>query len=154
MNPTAWNRFATAAPGALLPPLQLTITLTMLVMYAGATWDFHRLHYDAAFARAVGMPAPVMDGQMVGALLARQLMGWGGPDAFVRRLRYRQTGIVAVGDRIVVAGIVAARRLAGGRPLVLCRQSVTRADGVAVVRGATAILELGSPTEPSSAMSD
>lgn len=60
--------------GETLPPLEITITLTSLVMYAGATWDFHRYHYDPAFVTALGLPAPLMDGQMVGALLARQLM--------------------------------------------------------------------------------
>ena len=57
--------------GETLPPLEFDVTLTSLVMYAGATWDFHRYHYDPEFVAELGMPAPFMDGQMVGALMAR-----------------------------------------------------------------------------------
>ena len=92
------------AVGETLPPLEFDVTLTSPgVMYAGATWDFHRYHYDPEFVAKLGMPAPFMDGQMVGALMARQLMQWGGADAFVRKLSYRQRGTVYAGDRIVFA---------------------------------------------------
>ena len=98
--------FEDVTVGETLPPLEFDVTLTSLVMYAGATWDFHRYHYDPEFVAKLGMPAPFMDGQMVGALMARQLMQWGGADAFVRKLNYRQRGTVYAGDRIVLRGTV------------------------------------------------
>ena len=140
LAPPRW--FEDVTVGETLPPLETTITLTSLVMYAGATWDFHRFHYDLAFVAALGMPAPFMDGQMVGALLARQLMQWGGADAFVRRLNFRLREIVYAGDRIVLNGVVSGTTTESGRSLALCTLDVMKTDGRDVVRDATAAVEL------------
>ena len=86
--------------GDRAPDLERTITLADMVAYAGATWDWHRLHYDSEFARARGLGRPVVDGQHFGALLAQQLMNWLGPRAFLRRLSYRVSGIVFAGETI------------------------------------------------------
>lgn len=128
--------------GEPLPPLDIEITMTLLVMYAGATWDFHRYHYDAAYVAEHGLRAPIMDGQMVGAFLARQLMQWGGPDAFVRRLGYRLRAMVYAGERILVSGEVSGTAIEAGRSLALCTLNVVKADGTDVVRGAAAAVEL------------
>jgi acyl dehydratase len=135
--------FEDVTVGEMLLPLEFDITLTSLVMYAGATWDFHRYHYDSEFVTKLGMPAPFMDGQMVGALMARQLMQWGGADAFVRKLNYRQRGMVYAGDRIVLCGTVSDKYVDDGRALVSCALNVTKADGTEIVRDATAAIELG-----------
>jgi len=134
--------FEDVQAGDSLPPLEMDITLTALIMYAGATWDFHRYHYDAAFAAQSGMPAPFMDGQMIGALLSRQLMLWGGGDAFVRRLNYRQRAMVYVNESIVVTGKVTGTAIEDGRPLAQCLMSVIKPDGTAIVRDATGTVEL------------
>ena len=128
--------------GELLPPLDFNVTLTSLVMYAGATWDFHRYHYDADFVSKLGLPAPFMDGQMLGALLARQVMQWGGRDAFVRRLNYRQRAMVFAGDTISVRGKVTGTGIEDGRALALCTLSMTGPDGRVVARDANAAVEL------------
>jgi acyl dehydratase len=136
------RRPADVVPGDALPKLVFDATLTALVAYGAATWDFHRVHYDTAFAAEAGFGAPIMDGQMVGALLARQLMQWGGPDAFLRRLAFRQRAPVFAGDRIIVTGSVTA--ISDG--LVLCGMDVSKLDGTAVVRGATGAVELADPS--------
>lgn len=56
--------------GVELPGLRKPITLVQMVAYIAATWDFHRYHYDPDFARAMGLPEPIADGQMFGAFLA------------------------------------------------------------------------------------
>ena len=135
--------FEDVSVGETLPPLEFDVTLTSLVMYAGATWDFHRYHYDQDFVAQLGMPAPFMDGQMAGALLARQLMQWGGADAFVRRLSYRLRGTVYAGDSIVLSGTVSDKCVEQGRALALCTLSMTKSDGTQILRNATAAVELG-----------
>lgn len=134
--------FEDVVVGEAIPPLDFAVTLTALVMYAGATWDFHRYHYDAAFVTELGMPAPFMDGQMLGALLARQVMQWGGPDAFVRKLSYRQRAMVYADDTIFIRGKVSGTAIEDGRSLVLCTLSVTGPDERMVARDATAAIEL------------
>lgn len=130
--------------GEPLPPLDIEITLTALVMYAGATWDFHRYHYDGAFVAQLGMPAPFMDGQMLGALLSRQLMRWGGPDAFLRRLSYRQRTMIYAGDRLSIRGHVTGTSIKDGRHLVHCTLTASGPEGRMVARDATADLEISS----------
>ncbi len=138
---TARRTLAEVAPGEALPPIGFHATQAALVAYAAATWDFHRVHYDAAFAAASGLKAPIMDGQMVGALLARLVTGWAGPGAFLRRLAYRQRGTVFVEERITLSGVVTG--IENG--LVLCRLDVHKQDGTEVVRDATAAVELPPP---------
>ena len=59
---------------------------------------------------------------MIGALMARQLMRWGGPDAFVRKLGYRQRGTVYVDDSIVYSAAGSSSRATSktATPLVTC----------------------------------
>jgi acyl dehydratase len=129
--------------GDTLPSEEITLDLTSLVMYAAATWDFHRYHYDADFVKSLGLPAPFVDGQMIGALMASRLMRWGGPNAFVRKLGYRQRATVYVGDAIVIAGKVTRRTIENGRNVVTLNLSVTKPDGTAVVRDCLATVDLG-----------
>ncbi len=128
--------------GDRLPSIEIDMTLTALVMYAGATWDFHRYHYDFDYVTERGMRAPFMDGQLVGALLCRQLMQWGGPDAFVRRLNYRLRNMVFAGERFMLSGKVVETRNESGIPLALCRLDIVKQDGVYVVQDADAAIEL------------
>lgn len=128
--------------GEALPPRAVLVSLTSLMMYAGATWDFHRYHYDAEFVAKIGVPAPFMDGQMLGALLARDLMRWGGPDSFVRRLGYRQHGMVFAGDTILISGQVTDTIVQNNRPLVVWTLSVMGPDERVITHDATAAVEL------------
>jgi len=139
----ACRRIEDIAVGDALPSLEFDVSLTALVMYAGATWDFHRYHYDPAYVVERGMRAPFMDGQMIGALFARQLMDWGGRDAFVRRLSYRLGTMVFAGDRIVLSGAVVGTARESARSLALCRLDIAKSDGTQVVRDATAAVEFG-----------
>ena len=92
--------------GDAVPPLERTIDLPDMVAYAGATWDWHRMHYDAGFADAAALPAPVVDGQMLGALLAEQLLDWLGPRAFLTNLSFRLRSMVFAGDAVRCEGEV------------------------------------------------
>jgi acyl dehydratase len=92
--------------GDALAALERTITLTDMIAYAGATWDWHRLHYDATFVEEKGLPKPVVDGQMLGALMAEQLMDELGPDAFITNLGFRFKAMVFAGDTVRVEGEV------------------------------------------------
>lgn len=129
--------------GDTLPSEKIKCDLTSLVMYAGATWDFHRYHYDAAFVKTLDMPAPFVDGQMIGALLSSRLMLWGGPNAFIRKLGYRQRTAVFVDETIILGGRVAARTIENGHNLATFNLTVHKLDGSFVVRDGVATIDLG-----------
>lgn len=92
--------------GATVPPLERTIDLASMVAYAGATWDWNRLHYDTAFLAERGLDRPVVDGQMLGALLAEHAMDWLGAGAFPMRMSFRFRSMVFAGDTVRVEGTV------------------------------------------------
>ncbi|MER5319035.1 MaoC/PaaZ C-terminal domain-containing protein [Streptosporangium roseum] len=92
--------------GQEVPALERTIGAADMIAYAGATWDWHRLHHDAAYLRARGLDRPVVDGQLFGALLAEQVQDWLGPDARLRRLRFRLLSMVFAGESVRVTGVV------------------------------------------------
>lgn len=96
----------TVTAGDEVPALERTIDAPSMVAYAGATWDWHRLHYDRDYLAAKGLPAPVVDGQVLGALLVEMLQDWLGPQAFVRRLSLRYADLVFAGETVRCEGTV------------------------------------------------
>ena len=88
--------------GEALPDLVRTLTLTDLVAYGAATWDWHRLHYDTAYASAAGLPGPIVDGQLWGALMATQVLDWTGPSGRLDSLAVRYRGVVTVGETVTL----------------------------------------------------
>jgi acyl dehydratase len=92
--------------GDAVPVLERTITLVDMVAYAGATWDWYRSHYDPAFVEAAKLPAPMVDGQVFGALLVEQLQDWLGPDTFVHELSFTFKNLVFAGETVRCEGTV------------------------------------------------
>ncbi len=96
------------APGTSLPARTTEFDLVDLVAYAGATWDWHRLHHDLEFVRAQGFDAPVVDGQVFGALMVEVLQDGLGPTAFVRELTFRLRAPVLAGRSVRTEATVTA----------------------------------------------
>lgn len=130
--------------GAELPALRTTLTLTDLIVYAGATWDWHRLHYDPAYLAAHGLPAPVVDGQLFGALLVRQTQEAFGPKAFVRGLHFRFARPVFAGETVMCAARVTARER---QPDGTVRVSVAASVEVVGERARVAVAPAGLEVE-------
>lgn len=101
------------SPGRSLRPLHRRIALADMVAYGAATWDWHRLHYDEAHARRLGAPAPLVDGQMLGALLAECVQRAAGPGARLVRLAYRNRAPVHAGETVTCSGEIATADDAG-----------------------------------------
>lgn len=136
-SPTLFGGHVRPAVGDRLRPLERTIGLVDLVAYGAATWDWHRLHYDADHAVAAGLPAPVVDGQMFGALLAEQVTRWLGRSGRIGRLHYRNRAPVHPGSTLRCEGEV----VDVGRAGCVVRQQVL-VDGVPVVEPAGAEIRL------------
>jgi acyl dehydratase len=83
-----------------------TIELPDMIAYAGATWDWHRLHYDTGYLRERGLEKPVVDGQVFGAYLAIAVREWFGPDAVITALSFRFKSLVFAGETIRCVGTV------------------------------------------------
>jgi acyl dehydratase len=92
--------------GSRVPQLARTIELPDMIAYAGATWDWHRMHYDPDYLAERKLSRPVVDGQLLGALLAETLQDWLGPAAFLRSLQFRFAGLVFAGETVRCDGEV------------------------------------------------
>jgi len=95
-------------PGDALPPLERTINLVDMIAYAGATWDFYRLHYDPEFVAAARVPGLVVDGQVFGALFVELLQDALGPRCFVHELSFTFRNLMFAGETVRCEGTVAA----------------------------------------------
>jgi acyl dehydratase len=126
---------AVPVAGDAILPLERRITLTSMVAYAGATWDWHRLHYDPEFVAANKLPAPVVDGQVFGALLVEMLQDWLGPECFVQTLEFTFRNLVFAGETVRCSGTVT--EMADGELSADLRVDVLGPDG-AVARAAVA----------------
>ena len=119
------------------PELVQTIGPTEAVAYAGATWDWHRLHHDPAYAAERGLDSPVVDGQMLGALLARQVLDHLGSSAFLRTLDFRLRSMVSVGETVRCTSETASSEEVDGGVLVMFNQRMT-VEGRSIIDGARA----------------
>jgi len=92
--------------GDQLPRLTKHCTLTSMIAYAGATWDWHRLHYDHEYLKSKGLSAPVVDGQVFGAYVVQAIQDWLGESAFISALDFRYAGLVFAEESVQVSGEV------------------------------------------------
>ena len=124
--------------GDALRPLTKNIKLVNLVMYQGATWDFHRYHYDLEFVQGKGFDKPFLDGQMLGAYLGQLLTDWMGVEGSIKKLGFRFTSFVFPGDVLTCKGEVSDKTRDNGRGVVECRLWIENQDGKRVLDGGAA----------------
>ena len=129
-------------PGTPLPDLERVIDLADLVAYGGATWDWHRYHYDQELAASLQMPAPIVDGQMLGALLAQHAQRPFGNGARVVAMSFRLVGPVFAGDTVLISGTV----FASGAETVVASQEVRAGDRIAISDARTTVALSGAHT--------
>jgi acyl dehydratase len=84
--------------GARLPAQSFPVRRLSLVMYAGASGDFNRIHWNERFARAVGLPDVIAHGMFTMAQAGRVLTDWAGDPAAVLEYGVRFTKPVVVPD--------------------------------------------------------
>lgn len=113
--------------GEELPILEKKFTAVDLVAYGAATWDWHRLHYDADYARSKKLPGAIVDGQAFGALLARAALDWAGPRALIAKMSLRMKSMAFAGDTLRAEGVVSETR----SNLVILSQRLMNQDRLA-----------------------
>lgn len=119
--------------GDQVPTITKHCTLTSMIAYAGATWDWHRLHYDHDYLKSKGLSAPVVDGQVFGAYVVQAIQDWLGERAFIAELDFRYAGLVFAEEQVQVSGEVTA--VSGSEVSLSLKIDVIDANG-AVLRSA------------------
>ncbi|MBR74401.1 MAG: hypothetical protein CL872_05650 [Dehalococcoidaceae bacterium] len=85
----------------IIQSLSINMTPQLLVSYAGATWDFHRYHYDSQFAKEkLNVNKPIVDGQMFGAIIAKHLISELGQNASIVKMKLRYLSMVMIDETV------------------------------------------------------
>ena len=127
MNPAALHR-----PGDTFSIRRGPITTTQLVMYAGASGDFNRIHYDHPFAVQAGLGGVLAHGMLTMAFAASCAVEAFGQASRISRIDARFTSPVRVGDVVEVTATMMERDAPGG----LIEATLTaEVDGRVVLRG-------------------
>ncbi len=96
--------------GDRLGILRRTITSVDMMAYGAATWDWNQLHFDHQYATRAGLPAPVVDGQLFGALLVQLTHRALGAEAFVHELAFDYQNMMYAGESVECDGEVTGVR--------------------------------------------
>lgn len=125
-----------------LPP----VTTTQLVMYAGASGDYNRIHYDQAYAIESGLGGVVAHGMLTMGLMARALSMWGGPQSQVVRMAVRFMALVRPGDQVeVIAKVKKGHTDPGARDGNIRQCELTAAVAGRIVAAGQATIRKGGP---------
>lgn len=127
MNPAALHK-----PGDTYSIRRGPITTTQLVMYAGASGDFNRIHYDHPFAVQAGLGGVLAHGMLTMAFAASCAVEAFGQASRISRIDARFTSPVRVGDVVEVTATVMERDAPGGPIEATLTAAV---DGRVVLRG-------------------
>ena len=111
-------------------------------MYAGASGDFNRIHYDHPFAVQAGLGSLLAHGMLTMAFAASCAVEAFGPAHWISRIDARFTAPVRVGD-VVEATATVAERGAPDDPIEATLTAVV--DGRVVLRG---VVEVACVAEP------
>ena len=119
------------------------ITTTQLVMYAGASRDFNRIHYDHPFAVQAGLGGLLAHGMLTMAFAASCAVEAFGQANWISRIDARFTSPVRVGDVVEVTATVVERSASDGPMEATLTAEV---DGRVVLRGVVEVTSAAAAT--------
>jgi acyl dehydratase len=112
---TAAHATPELATGATFTLAKGPVTTAQLVMYAGASGDFNRIHYDLPFAEQSGLGGVIAHGMLTMGFAAQLVTDWAGPSGVVSALSARFLHPVRPGDTVVLTGTIDAVSSHDGR---------------------------------------
>lgn len=115
-----------------LPSFDVTPTTVQLFEFSAATWNPHRIHFDAPYAREEeGHPDVLVHGPLLGAWLMQLADTWTSGWGRVSSIAYRSTVALPVGQPVRVTGEITVTT----NSTVTADVWVERHDGTRVCEG-------------------
>ena len=137
------------APGDELAPITRgPLTTLHLMRFSAAIENWHRIHYDARFAREHdGLPGLLISGSWKQHLVAQMTRAWAGPDGWLRSLDLQFRRMNVAGETLTAWGIVTAVEHEEGAVVVHCDVGIRNQDGMESSPGrATLVLSAARPS--------
>lgn len=125
--------------GSEIPPLVKHPTTRQLVMWAGASGDYHEIHYDKDFAQNKGLPGVVVQGQLACSFLGQLMTDWIGEEGNLRKLSCSYKGMNFPGEPLVCRGKVNEKYIEDGEHYAVCNIWVENAKGEATISGVATV---------------
>lgn len=137
--------------GDELPVLDKGRMTSMHIMrWSAATENWHRIHYDEAFARDVDrLPDVLVNGSWKQQVLCQYIKDWAAPDGWLWRIRFRFLDMDVKNRRITVHGTITELEELEGYGRVGISIELRGDDDVTTTGSADAIVPLrGGPRAP------
>ena len=140
--PTAERYFEDVAVGTTIPEREFgPHDLVTAVFWASVQENAGPLHFDREYVRAHrGAKSIVASGQLRQSLLARAILDWAGPRAFLRAMTCRHTAQTYEGDMQRYGGSVLEISPDPAQPWIVCAFDGRNQDGEQLLRGRCTLL--------------
>ena len=124
-----------------IPSITKTPDNLQLFMFSAVTWNCHRIHYDADFARDHdGLPNVLTHRPLLGSFLAQLLTDWLGRNGRLLRLEWSNRGPAVPGDVLTCRGKVTSKDRREGKAIVELEVWIEKANGETIVPGRAEVL--------------
>ncbi|MDR0808995.1 MAG: hypothetical protein LBE86_07705 [Gemmobacter sp.] len=134
--------FGQVETGQSITSLQLgPLTTSHLVRWCGASENWHKIHYDAAFAvQHDGLPGLLINGSLKQHFLAKMLKDWAGGQGRLWKLSYQFRAMNLVGEALTAWGIVTGTEERGRFGLVYLAVGIRNEHGRESTPGKAAVV--------------
>ena len=131
--------FEDCAEGHEIPPFRVSLSKVQMMLYAAATWNPNRVHWDSDFCRERGYADANIAATMFGDYLAEMLLQWVGDPSRLRSLEYSNRDLAFPGDTLICRGKVQGRRREGNTELIDYQVWVENQKGGVLVQGSALV---------------
>ena len=122
--------------GDEIPAISKTPGNIQLFMFSAITWNLHRIHFDADFAREHDhLPNVLAQRPLLGSFLSQTLTDWLGDDGRILRLEWSNRGPAVPGDTLTCRGRVTGKRRESDKAIVECDVWIEKHNGDIIVPG-------------------
>ncbi len=111
------------------------VTVRYLAMFATATAEFVDIHYDADYARSMGLPGPIVQGLYKTAIIGQMLKNYAGDGTAVRQLSVRHREMDVAGSVLTAGGRVVSVQHSGTTSDADCEVWGPNQDGAVTTAG-------------------
>lgn len=102
-----------------------------LVRWSAAMENWHRIHYDHAFATQHDkLPGLVINGSLKQQFLLEMLRRWAGPQGWVRKVTFQFRAMNLVGETLCIWGQVLEKRVEADQGIVCLDIGITNDQGM------------------------
>ncbi|MBN1857133.1 MAG: MaoC family dehydratase N-terminal domain-containing protein [Dehalococcoidia bacterium] len=133
--PSAAEETRVSGPDALGELTAGPLTVRYLAMFATATAEFVDIHYDADYARSVGLKAPIVQGLYKTVLIGQMLKNWSGDGTALKRLNVQHREIDFAGGSLTATGKLVRQKRSSHGHEVECSVWTFNQDGRITTKG-------------------